>query len=94
MDVISSAIIPQITVRTYFQLQQSQRDPSALGQYVFNPGVVQSVHILGQYVYTGTFSHRRNCSLQHTGTSTWGHPTILAAWFPNPLPVVTVQFLS
>ena len=38
MDVISSDIIPQITVQTYFQLQQSQRDPSALGQYVYNPG--------------------------------------------------------
>ena len=43
--------MPQITAGVYFQLQQ--RDLSALGQYVCsNLGVVQSVHIPGQYVYT------------------------------------------
>ena len=43
--------MPQITAGVYFQLQQ--RDLSALGQYVCsNLGIVQSVHIPGQYVYT------------------------------------------
>ena len=45
IDVISSAIMPQITAGVYFQLQQ--RDPSVY----CNLGVVQSVHIPGQYVY-------------------------------------------
>ena len=47
------------------------------------------MHIPGQYVFSTqgeeTFSQRPNGGPQHTGTSPWGHPTMLAASFPIPI---------